>query len=84
MQSRNARIGMILFGIYLLLYGGFVFVNAFAADVMEATPIAGVNLAILWGFGLLVAALILASIYGALCDDASSSLEEQQTTEVGE
>ena len=83
MRSRNARIGMILFVIYLLLYGGFVFVNAFAADAMEATPIAGVNLAILCGFGLIVAALILALIYGALCDDASNS-SEQQTTEVDE
>ncbi len=50
---------------------------------MEATPIAGVNVAILSGFGLIVAALILASIYGALCNDASNS-SEQQTTEVDE
>ena len=83
MQSRNTRIGMILFGIYLLLYGGFVFVNAFAADAMEATPIAGVNLAILCGFGLIVAALILALIYGVLCDDEPNS-PEQEKTEVGE
>lgn len=67
MQSRNARIGMILFLIYLALYGGFVFLNAFAAEVMETTPLAGVNLAILYGFGLIVMALVLALIYGALC-----------------
>lgn len=67
MDSRNARIGLVLFVVYLLLYGGFVFLNAFAADVMETTPIAGVNLAILYGFGLIIAALILALIYGFLC-----------------
>jgi len=67
MQSRNARIGIVLFLVYLALYGGFVFLNAFATDVMESTPVAGVNLAILYGFGLIIMALILALIYGWLC-----------------
>jgi len=70
---------MILFVIYLFLYGGFVFVNAFAPDVMEATPIAGVNLAILSGFGLIVAALVLAALYGVLCKDDSKSSEHRKT-----
>ncbi len=67
MDTRNARIGIVLFAVYLLLYGGFVFLNAFAADLMETTPIAGVNLAILYGFGLIIAALVLALLYGVLC-----------------
>ncbi len=69
METRNARIGFVLFVVYLLLYGGFVFLNAFAADVMEITPIAGVNLAILYGIGLIVAALVLALLYGFLCKE---------------
>ncbi|MEX0819236.1 MAG: DUF485 domain-containing protein [Pirellulaceae bacterium] len=68
MDTRNSRIGLVLFAVYLLLYGGFVFLNAFAADVMSTTPIAGVNLAILYGFGLILAALILALLYGFLCN----------------
>ena len=79
MQSRNARIGMVLFGIYLLLYGGFVFINAFAPHVMETMPIPGVNLAILYGFGLIVAALVLAVIYGMLCDEGSDSPDQQNS-----
>ena len=38
MQTYNARVGLVLFVIYLILYGGFVFLNAFAAETMEATP----------------------------------------------
>ena len=79
MEGRNARIGMILFVVYLLLYGGFVFLNAFAADVMETTPIAGVNLAILYGFGLIIAALVLALIYGALCKPAEEAAAAKET-----
>ena len=69
MRERNARIGFWLFCVYLVLYGGFVLLNAFAPQTMEWTPLAGVNLAIWYGFGLIVAALGLALLYGALCHD---------------
>ena len=74
MQSRNSRIGLVLFFVYLLLYGGFVFLNAFSPETMERTPAAGVNLAILYGFGLIIAALVLAVIYGLAC---TSTPDEQ-------
>ena len=67
MSTRNSRIGLILFAVYLLLYGGFVLLNTFAPETMEATPIAGINVAILYGFGLIGAAFLLALIYGFLC-----------------
>jgi uncharacterized membrane protein (DUF485 family) len=66
-MTRNARVGLVLFCVYLVLYGGFVGLNAFSPATMEETPIAGVNLAILYGFGLIVAALLLALLYGFLC-----------------
>lgn len=67
MQTRNARIGLVLFCVYLLLYGGFVLLNAFSPDTMAIKPVAGINLAILYGFGLIAAALVLAMLYGWLC-----------------
>ena len=67
MESRNARTGLVLFAVYLALYGGFVFLNAFSAETMETTPVAGLSLAILYGFGLIIAALVLALLYGFLC-----------------
>ena len=67
MNSRNSRIGLVLFLIYLLLYGGFVLLNAFSPSTMEATPIAGVNVAILYGFGLIIAAFVMALVYGFVC-----------------
>ena len=65
--ERNTRYGLILFVIYLLLYGGFVFLNAFAPEKMESLTIAGVNLAVIYGFVLIIAAFIIALIYGWLC-----------------
>ncbi len=76
MLTRSARIGLVLFGVYLLLYGGFVLLNAFSPETMEATFMAGVNLAILYGFALIVTAFLLALLYGVLCGRTES---EQQT-----
>jgi uncharacterized membrane protein (DUF485 family) len=71
MSQRNARLGLVLFFVYLALYGGFVGLAAFAPGVMQRTPAAGVNLAIWYGFGLIAAAIVLALIYGWLCRDSS-------------
>jgi uncharacterized membrane protein (DUF485 family) len=72
--ARNARIGGVLFTLYLAVYAGFVAINAFRPDLMAATPLAGVNAAVLYGFGLIVGALAVALLYGWLCrnpaDDA--------------
>ena len=76
--ARNARHGLVLFAVYLLLYGTFVAVSAFAPELMERTW-AGVNLAILSGFGLIAAAFVLALIYGWLCrSEAASSGDEER------
>src|SRR5438105_9234588 len=66
-SARNSRYGLILFVIYLVLYGGFMGLSAFEPQLMSKTPFGGVNLAILYGFGLIVAALVLAVIYMVLC-----------------
>lgn len=83
MNSSNARLGVRLFFVYLLLYGGFVLINAFAPSQMEATPIAGLNLAILYGFGLIIGALVLSLVYGALCTSEDAS-DEASSTEGGD
>ena len=64
--GRNARYGLYLFAIYLALFGGFVLVNAFAPPKMEMIVVAGLNLAIVSGFGLILAAFVLSFLYGWL------------------
>lgn len=66
-SPRRIRLGLVLFAIYLALYVGFVLWNALAPDSMESTPLAGVNVAILYGLGLILAAFALALLYEVLC-----------------
>jgi uncharacterized membrane protein (DUF485 family) len=61
--SPNVRLGLVLFFIYLALYLGFMAITTFKYELLARTPFGGVNLAILYGMGLIVAALILAAIY---------------------
>ena len=71
MERQHSRLGFFLFSIYLILYGGFVLINAFRPDWMQVQPLGGVNLAILYGFGLILAAFVLALIYGIFARDES-------------
>jgi uncharacterized membrane protein (DUF485 family) len=73
---RSSRLGLTLFAVYLLLYGGFVLIAAFSPTTMEWTPLAGVNLAVWYGFGLIVAAIVLALVYGWLRRPTGGSADE--------
>ena len=62
----NARLGLVLFVIYLIIYGVFVALCTFALDTM-GRPMLGMNVAVCYGFGLIVTAFVLAAIYLFLC-----------------
>ncbi len=81
LAARRARYGLALFSIYLALYVGFMLLNVFDPAVMETTPIAGLNLAILYGFLLIAAALVLALVYAWLCRDPSSIGDDRSSAE---
>ncbi|TWT97317.1 DUF485 domain-containing protein [Neorhodopirellula pilleata] len=63
-QPAASPLGLALFAAYTLLYLGFVLINAFSASTMETVVFAGLNLAIVYGFGLIIAAIVLAFVYG--------------------
>ena len=65
--AANARAGLWLFGFYFLFYIGFVGLSAFAPGLMASAPFGGLNLAILYGMGLIVSAGALALVYMAIC-----------------
>ena len=67
--ARNAQYGLWLFALYLAVYAGFVGLSAFSPKVMGAPFLGGVNLAVWYGFLLIILAFALALIYGWLCRD---------------
>lgn len=73
-RQHNTRLGLILFAIYFAIYLGFVLLSAFSAGSMETQVLAGLNLAIVYGFALIIGALVMALIYGMMCK--SEPIEE--------
>jgi uncharacterized membrane protein (DUF485 family) len=70
------RLGAINFVIYALTYVGFVVINLAYPSLMEKTIVAGLNLAVAYGFGLILFALVLALIYNHRCGKQEAKLRE--------
>jgi uncharacterized membrane protein (DUF485 family) len=65
--ARHARTGLALFAVYSLFYLTFMLLNAFAPARMRETVWGGINLAVVYGMGLIAAAFVLALAYLWLC-----------------
>ncbi len=70
LQARHARLGLWLFSIYFALYTVFILLTAFDLPRLAVSVAGGVNLALVYGFGLIAAAIVLALLYGWLCRTA--------------
>jgi uncharacterized membrane protein (DUF485 family) len=70
--AHNTRMGVILFVVYVAIYGGFMALSAFAPDVMRKPILGGVNVAVVYGFSLIIAALVLALVYMKICRKTSN------------
>jgi uncharacterized membrane protein (DUF485 family) len=68
------RLGAWMFMLYAIIYAGFVVVNLTSPGLMEKTIVGGLNLAVVYGFGLIVFALILALIYNRACGRREAKL----------
>lgn len=60
-------IGVWMFLLYAVIYAAFVAINLLKPLWMEKTVFLGLNLAVVFGFGLIAFALIEALIYNHMC-----------------
>ena len=65
--ATKSRLGIRMFVCYLAFYALFVAINVFHPTLMERTLWRGLNLATVYGFALIVIALLQALAYDALC-----------------
>jgi uncharacterized membrane protein (DUF485 family) len=70
--AHNTRMGVVLFLVYVVFYGGFMALSAFAHERMSEPFLGGVNLAVVYGFSLILVALVLALVYMKVCRKPSS------------
>jgi uncharacterized membrane protein (DUF485 family) len=65
--------GLVLFVVYLAAYVGFVAMAAMSRGAMARPAWGGVNVAVLYGFGLIVGALVISIVYMLLCRNPRTS-----------
>ena len=63
----KARLGLQMVAIYTVFYAGFVAINLLSPPTMATIVVAGLNLATVYGMGLIVLAIVQALIYNAMC-----------------
>lgn len=74
----KTKVGLILFFVYCLIYSGFVCINTLNPSLMGIKVIFGLNLACVYGFGLIVLAIIMGTIYNAMCTKAEDMLNSKK------
>ncbi|MFP4024391.1 MAG: DUF485 domain-containing protein [Thiohalospira sp.] len=76
--KKKARLGVILFIVYSIVYAGFVTIGVANHDLMGKTVFAGQNLAVVYGFGLIILAIIMGLIYNAICTGYENKMNNKE------
>ncbi|MEO8773563.1 MAG: DUF485 domain-containing protein [Gelidibacter sp.] len=66
-SEKKAKLGIQFFFIYLFLYAGFVAIGVLNYELLAYEIFRGLNLAIFYGFGLILFAVLLGMLYNFLC-----------------
>ncbi|MHB1253616.1 MAG: DUF485 domain-containing protein [Candidatus Humimicrobiaceae bacterium] len=72
----KAKIGLWMFLGYSVVYAGFILINVIDPKLM-AIDVGPLNLAIVYGFTLILLALIMALIYNKVCTNAEKTMNEE-------
>ena len=71
----KTRLGVKMFFVFAFVYALFVGINVIDPLAMEGIVFGGLNLAVVYGFGLIVLALIMALIYERICSNEENHHE---------
>lgn len=64
-----------MFAVYAAVYFGFVIINTLAPKLMGKKIFLGLNLAVTYGFGLILLAIISGMIYNRICTRKEMEME---------
>ncbi|OGF49504.1 MAG: hypothetical protein A2231_02290 [Candidatus Firestonebacteria bacterium RIFOXYA2_FULL_40_8] len=76
-SSLKELLGKWMFLLYTLVYAGFIFINVFSPEFM-GIDVGSLNVAIVYGFGLIVFAIFLAFAYNHVGTHAEELLCDEE------
>lgn len=72
-SKRKTRLGIILFLVYAAIYAIFVLLGVLYTETLGLKAIGNLNLAVVYGMGLILLAAVMGFIYNLVC----SRMEDQ-------
>ena len=76
--KRKTRLGIWMFISYTIVYGVFVAIGVANYEAMKIIVIADLNLAVTYGFGLIVLAIIMGLIYNWRCTKIENEMNKEE------
>lgn len=77
-SKKKASLGLKMFFIYLLFYGGFTYISIASPATMSKHIFAGLNLAIVYGFGLILVAILMGFAYHLICSKYERQMNKEE------
>ena len=65
--KKKSKLGVLLFFIYFIVYAGFVAIGVVDYSLMGKIVLGNQNLAVVYGFGLIIFAILLGLFYNWRC-----------------
>lgn len=77
-SAKKAKLGVWFFLIYSLFYAGFVVIGVVNYELLSQEVALGLNLALFYGMGLIVFAVLLGILYNFLCSRYEDELNKEE------
>ena len=74
--KKKAKLGVYFFFIYFFFYAGFVAIGVLNYELLAKQVLWGLNLAIFYGMGLIIFAVLLGILYNYFCTRYEDELNE--------
>ena len=78
-SEKKAKLGIKFFFLYLFFYAGFVAIGVLNYELLAYEVIGGINLAIFYGIGLILFAVLLGILYNFLCSRYEDDMNGKET-----
>lgn len=76
-SGKKAKLGVILFIIYAAIYAAFVLIGLLYTDLLSTEIIFGLNLAVVYGIGLILLAMVMGFFYSLICTGMENKMNKE-------
>ncbi len=77
-SKKKEKLGVKLFLFYFLIYSGFVGIGLVEPELMGVHILGKQNVAIVYGFGLILLAIVMGFIYNHMCNKLEDSMNTKE------